>query len=570
MAKPTFYSHRSGIETMWDCPRKGYFEYLHAGTGFVQHPRPPYLDVGTAVHQGFDGLINGYDPEMVIEAALRWFKEDSGQDKVLNEQRMYEHCATIEGGLWAFALYSMPRFLLEFEVLGTEVEVTDQSVFSHLTIEHMSRPDAIVYTKMPDFITGKHQHAVISWKTIDDLTDFRLNFYRRDLQTLMEAFYASKWLSSQGGMNIGVTADGESYCNAVGDIDFTQTIFLQKGKFIDEKGLFDVDAVSAGENAPKFLNSMLCYQWVKKNKSKPGPDISYAYRYKKPENAGFSALGANYERVRVGNVKQWIKQLAARQVFPACDYPDEPDPLGKIIIWDQPQPYDKVLAEQMIIQVEFEEKERFNRYLDFRELSGGKTEDILRGMLDVSFPRHVNACHVPFRCHYDGASGPCFGAQALAVDTIPEGFVKRVPHHPAELDAFQHPQAIPTMQEVGEEIQERVLGFAKLLEKKEKQEMSAPTHVQAMVDVVNEASKMSQTILDAASFATHPPVSPAQAIKALIAERDAAMARVSEINKELQAMANDLQSLLPVAEKQKRKRGPNKPKAEKVAKAAKE
>ncbi len=343
MLKPNdrkFFSYRSGIEEAWKCPRNGYLNQFHLGTGIQRAPRPVWLDTGNAVHFGLAQLIQGADPKDAIGEALRWFEEDSGQKLWLKEYTFLEQYLMVEALLWSFVLHSLEAFLSTYVVLWVEKEIIQEIPVanSELAFDFVrtSRPDAICM----DRTTG--EVAIISWKTIDSPTEYRRRFYKHDLQGLMEMHF-SEMLFKERAVEIKreiAQAAQELSSDDVSDAaldrlknlvderktlpkqaDYVQTIFLVKGKRqrtdnVEPGTVWDDNSEDANNGfgygdtddiGPNWrTDSFLVYPWVRKGgtdspKTKreemEGVLVAWTYRYAKPNQASFSTLGKAFERV---------------------------------------------------------------------------------------------------------------------------------------------------------------------------------------------------------------------------------------------------------------------------------
>jgi hypothetical protein len=343
-------------------------------------------------------------------------------------------------------------------------------------IHDVARPDVIVR----DRSTG--ELAVVNWKTINDLTDERRENHAKGLQAFREHYFAEAYLRQLKGsiqteleelsgqasklrideirrkldavQKIILLAEkfGES-----GQIDYTQFIYLVKGKRVREEQLqmqeFDGSGdyvekddfeFGSGKKASKWRqDSFLVYPWVRQKemleverdgkKVNYHPAFSYVWRYQKPGGNTFNTLGkANYKREMTTltglTVEGWVKALNAKKVFPNTIRPDLPNPLAKLIVWDAPV-YRKVeMMESLNRQLQLQQDERVGRLIEIEELYGEPLKDKVESL----FPQHLHSCQTPIKCTMYPF---CHENKPIDYLGVPEGYVFRTSHHHAERKA---------------------------------------------------------------------------------------------------------------------------------------
>lgn len=527
------FFHRSGQEAMQRCPRMAYFEYAYMGIGIHLSPRAIWFDVGIAVHYGIGEMLSGRSPQEAIDYALLWFQEDSGQTEEKLGFRFWEQQTLIEALLWSFAYYALPSLQQNYEFLFIERQVirkrSEWVGNGTLQIVNVSRPDLIARDK----VTG--EIAVFNWKTINDVTTERREHQLRGMQGFREHYFTEFLLErlsseiSQELHELGdlIKADPqgmeklESSFDSVRKlmgiasklprkpiVDFTQFVYLVKGRRVREKGLAEVHAkAQPSENGSGLgklegvtdraeyfdfstsdsLNtkaaqmveeadwttsdwrqdSFLIYPWFKQQKpssaspspspspsTKKGkgakgkgsgkgqekeeyePEYSWQYRYKKPDHISFNALGSSYQRELVSlslTTQNWIKSLHDRLVFPSTLDPSLPNPLSKIVVFENPLYRDERMMESLDRQLRQQElvyARKFN-YIEHVRGKGGFDKEMFVRELDRNFPQHLHNCLSPTRCQFHSF---CHGKRVNEVDfnSIPAGYELRVPHHFAE------------------------------------------------------------------------------------------------------------------------------------------
>ena len=247
-------------------------------------------------------------------------------------------------------------------------------------------------------------------------------------------------------------------------IDYIQTIFLVKGprRLLDENETpewsvsGEVQDEYGGYAPGKKYRQMshLCYRYVnteqqempkeieyfksgpRKGQPKPADKhdpnlqgVSWAYRFKKPGNASFSALSTKWMStpIQQEEIRDWVDALLAGDVYPStmgCE--ENPNPIAKVIRFEEPMYRNQTLAAAHVDQ----QQERFIHIARAKnEMDDLYPEPI--ETLNTHFPQHLISCKTPYKCQFHQF---CHGAQADQLDfqTVPEGFELRVPHHEAE------------------------------------------------------------------------------------------------------------------------------------------
>lgn len=512
--KVKHFSYRSGMETSWRCPRAGYLEQHYLNTGIVKDPQAYWLSTGTAVHIGLAKFLDTAqlnsgcgettaETYCIAEALDYWDK--CGQDAVLSPYCFKEQRVLIEALLWAFYYHTLPTFLETYEVLYVEQEVTE-IVKGRPTYMMMSRPDAIVR----DRNTG--ELVVISWKTIDSVTDWRRLFFKQDLQGMMEAYYAEQFLMSKEAFE-SVAAHSVVWTEAP-KISYVQTIYLVKGKRTKqgmEEGLTDQFADETIGDEWK-QDSFLCYPFsnittAHAENSLPckhcwgeGCDnckmsgaaaytalevLSWKWKYTKKGNVSQSALGPSFKKTLVTDtsmsVREWVKALHNREVFPCTNGNEEMPPLSKAVVWENPSYRDAGMMESVVRQVKLSEERRHRAKQTLQRIEmeqavvdacshpsdkvvlpndtgrlfcqicwGSKHGDrwinedaktypnsTHKELLDRNFPQQLTSCSFPWKCQFQDICHTPKGREALYNIELPVGYTPRIPHHSPELEGRQ-------------------------------------------------------------------------------------------------------------------------------------
>ena len=465
----THYAHRSGHETYWACPRKYYLEYKHCGTGIRRIPTKLALSVGSAVHIGLAFLLQAHKMngqitpdgvmEGVVDAALLTFRQ-SDSYRFLKEEERQEQDVLIAGLLYSFFYYRWPSFSKQFEVLTAEQDwVESHEVTESVRLVISSRPDAIVRDR------NTNEIVAISWKTIDDLADFKRANFHQNLQTFLEAYYGQKvlrrYLDEEYTPQVPdglrgkalmeyLAAESQRYATLSTKVDYTLTIFLVKGprtaKLLNGDDISLEDSVNYSDQEREYKqNSFLCYRWVSAESTLTAR--AWTTRYWKDGNASYNKLPVSEfvsEPIQLDEVEEWVKCLAQGDVFPSTqsDTRNLANPLSKVVIDEEPEYFEEEAAQSVVASF-VNEEEDIARRADYMHDQSVSTDLLIH--LDQTFPKHLISCNnsapaagFPVKCEYKGI---CHGNEGLIQIADGKDFegvwARRVPHHNAELERWE-------------------------------------------------------------------------------------------------------------------------------------
>lgn len=282
----TFQVDRSRVLDFQSCARKRYWGFHYAGAGIQRLSKSLPLVVGGALHEGLALLIMGKGIEAaVLRAQLELSNAFAAKGIVIEdasqaEHAMFEQGALVEGMLRAWEVHEGDQFREQFEIIEVEEE---GRVDLGADIELMYRPDAVLRDRVGGDV------FVLSWKSCSSYTQMTYNQASTDMQSLSEVYGVQK--------KHGLTVEGVLYK------------YIVKGRrsMDDYTGRYVQD-------------SPLIYGWMRNN----GPDTEWAFKYKWPseeEGKKFSQLPKGFRKVSIwdnydGGVKQWITDLAAREITP--------------------------------------------------------------------------------------------------------------------------------------------------------------------------------------------------------------------------------------------------------------
>lgn len=400
----------------------------------------------------------------------------------------------ISGLIWAFWFRVWPSFTNRFEVLMVEPPSVDTRDFEVLTasdgavmrqnaadgsvspisdagqvfvheparLHLLSRPDAIIRDRQ----TG--EIVAINWKTINSITDERRLNITNSLQVNLESHYAetlySKWMDEEFVPDIPRNVKGAAlmryleeatayYKSLPREVAYTQIIYLVKGNRVatladgTELGTTD-DSFSTYSDEEKFYrqDSALCYQWVDLESSGKLPPVSWGYRFYKKGNKSYNQLTKAYARQPIWETDKspldWVQSLNAGSVFPSTISKDDDrnaaNPLDKLIFFDSPIYRDTGLQTELRTSTLNDEMNIAQALIRVDEAVADG--ELLDSVLTREFPMRLVNCRKPTRCEFDGriCNQPQDARQPLFTILPDKGpWMQRVPHHAAELRAFQ-------------------------------------------------------------------------------------------------------------------------------------
>ena len=140
------YIDRSRVETDWQCRRRRWWltewgaEQPGAVGGLVPSQEPFYYYLGTVVHGGMEGLLQGRDPQ----AMGLWAREAMGRWAFDTPEEAEQQACLVQGLVLGYARAVLPGLLQRYEVVATEQELTIKLEEGPDTFVWMVRPDALL------------------------------------------------------------------------------------------------------------------------------------------------------------------------------------------------------------------------------------------------------------------------------------------------------------------------------------------------------------------------------------------------------------------------------------------
>jgi hypothetical protein len=481
----TFHAHRSGHETLWNCPRQRYLAYHHLGTGIAPQT-PLYFDVGLAVHKGLQTFMqyiaDGADDSIAMLCsqnqaqadAIDYFNLSDSYKRLTRRERLEQMCL-VSGLLWSFYYRLWPAMRNDWHILAVEEPWVDAVAFNlaqeadgELNIH--SRPDLIARNRT----TG--EVAVWNWKTQNTLDPKRRVETMNGLQVLLERHYAelifNRWNRENWVPDIPKGMKGDALRKYLDEqraapvqVDYTQLVYFVKGnRGPEESGTTDLEGDGYNPNAEWFQDSFLCYRWLN---LKTG-NFSWSYRHYKDGNVSFSTLTPKKEWVKVGvwealdldetvpvqdcasalveECRDWVQSLCAGEVYPSTNHGEDGrnalNPLDSVVVLETPVARNPRREESAVRQFTLQEIGVANALVQIGQLlpSLEYVDDSVAAAtfkfgLDALFPQYFTGCRRHVKCAFEGhvcnhATGEF--TPPMGVEELGALWKLRVPHHEGE------------------------------------------------------------------------------------------------------------------------------------------
>lgn len=469
------YTSRSAIEDYQKCPRLRYWRQFYNGTGIAPVRKSIPLSTGTCIHAGVEYLfkwakemqgkgpdnwfqyIKDLEYETAIENAVTLAKKTyydlvyeagftgPGITNDINQKFTYnEQVALTEALIRAWAMKELPAILKEYEIVGTEKEITiplpgtDIIFQARVDAELRHRIDKSYYNYSLKTAKLWNDRSAKSYsKDLQGLTEiWAVENEREGLEVESEAILSAlKTLYSKGYVSQKDVGHIQKFLGAklplAGKVvDAVKFCFLIKGDR-RESGK-DYSYYDSGDGSGRYVTYSPLIRGYKRISTM---SVDYAHSYKFPNannKSGMGALGKGWEPFNVwedtgvGGIRGWLEKISAKDS--EGNYLIQPD-CGDVIRNQviSPETYMRTPGEveSAMTQVQFQETVAFlARDMVWRE----------NDKIDAAFPQHRHSCHWPSDCEMLEA---CWKPE-INSDPIGSGlYTIRVPHHDAERESLE-------------------------------------------------------------------------------------------------------------------------------------
>lgn len=471
------FTSRSAIEDYQKCPRLRWWRQFYNGKGISPTRKSIPLSTGTCIHAGVEYLFRwakefgskiGYEEgklhfETAVENAVSAAKKTyydlvydagftgTGVTNDINQKFTYnEQVALTEALIRAWALKELPLILKEYEIVGTEKEITVNLPGTDIVFQ--ARVDAELKHREDG---SYYNYSLKTAKMWNDRSD---KSYRKDLQGLTEIWAVENEREGLRGLS-DTLEDVLRLLRVRGYIQETNVATLTKffdgklplkGKVVDavrfcflikgdrrESGK-DFSYYDSGDGSGRYVTYSPLIRGYKRITTM---SIEYAHSYKFPNpnnKSGMGALGKGWdpfnvwEDAGVGGVKGWIEKISAKDengnylIQPECG-----DVIKNQVITPIPYMRDKGEVDSAIRQITSQEDHIFTI---LNTINNHIADEERLTMLDHYFPQHRHSCHWPSDCEMLAA---CWNPMT-GDDPVGSGLYQiRVPHHDMERESFE-------------------------------------------------------------------------------------------------------------------------------------
>jgi len=435
------FTSRSRFETFLQCPRRGYWNYLHGGRGVTLAGSNIALSTGSAVHEGLAAMFRELKAKPNIKALphatalgiasaltsmfkIGDYQREEGEEHSYQEYVGAEQKALVEGLLWCFAYQVAPDWIERYNIVDVEREER-RKISNNPEIWLEGKIDLVLEEKS----TG--DLYVVSFKTSSSLDSRLVDSYRYDIQGVSES-----WLLEQRIAETNQRLMENSLKYVEDDI-----IPIE----VHRAAVAYNEAILRAIKPQKVAGVIMCVllknrryervkgsgKWetlsplIKGYRKLVGSDIEYAHSWQYSNSANFSGksiLGKGWEPFDIwdsyeGGIKEWVAAIAAGEI----------------------QPEERVLAQQIWQQTYYRNDRQMGDWLDQHQameeefvpfFNGDFEFSSLEAKLNNKFWQNRKACMYPRKCDYLAI---CDSAQVEA-DPIGSGLYEwREPHHEGEL-----------------------------------------------------------------------------------------------------------------------------------------
>jgi hypothetical protein len=451
---------RSAVLTFQTCPRKRFLQYHINGTGVQSGFLNLDLAVGSSVHRGLQHLLehcrqehpSGDFNSLCVDEAVEhgrnlWLKmcddyiiKPKGAETV--DFIIYEQMTLIEALIRAFAIYRLPTFLEQYEVLEVEKEEVYEDFSESVT--WLGKADGLLRNKLTNEL------VVLSIKTASQyLEDITLRNILHDMQGVSEIACVENRLDKiyKNFINWWASnADGLKYTyKRFPQYEITEEISL---------GTLELFLEYYNQGKEEIKPRKVQYEYLIKGQRRKDSDGLYrqqnilVHPYKKDPMMFFTSqmdsytneseykwsvdagkTPKNWSKINIWEdigVDEWIRRLSCGEV-----QPEEGICLGNFIkVPDVVNRNDEEIEEwkistsfvEIFIAGQLEQMER--------------RKEVFRELLYKFFPKNTQSCH-----NYYG--GDCTFINTCHSNlTIEEGletgfYKSRFPHHQLEVEEFE-------------------------------------------------------------------------------------------------------------------------------------
>jgi hypothetical protein len=455
MAQQIDHIDRTRVIVGQRCPRRRWWGYDWQGRGVSPTRVSLPLVVGRFTHEGLERILRLTHAEQAppdrtqvrgivgdLRNEFQEFCETRGVQLEDNEDEYLLFCeqsALVEGMLWAYWQYALPKLLEGFEILEVEKDEAHPFVKERAyapAIHWQSRADALLKSKIEGGV------YVLSYKTAKGWDRRKEGEAETDMQGISEGWAVEQRLGHPiSGVKMEHLIKGIRKPDSAKR--WTQYSLLIRG-WQDRVGAADIDNLPDGKVTEAMLlgagggEGTKARYWTWKREDENGKTKQLSAKKVEP---------LEIWKLRIHDpmaVERWVDDLAAGRI----QGPNDPRAVA-----DKRVVHEKPLEQQFVLPMpQFRNQEEQDEWLlsvqhQEMEFQAGRTaitaalaEHDYAGanqLLAMRYPKYTHSCNYPGRCEFFEVCHR--GAQSAAeTDPIAAGdFRWREPHHDAEMDYFQ-------------------------------------------------------------------------------------------------------------------------------------
>jgi hypothetical protein len=442
---------RSAVLTFQTCNRKRFLQYHVNGTGVQSGFLNLDLAVGTASHRGLQHLLEhcrtehpdgNFEQKCVDEAVEHgrslWLKmcddyiiKPKGAETV--DFIIYEQMSLIEALIRAFAIYRLPTFLEQYEVLEVEKEEVYEDFSESVT--WLGKADGLLRNKLTNEL------VVLSIKTASQyLEDITLRNILHDMQGVSEIACIEDRLVKLW-QNI---KDSNNYLESMDMSEDRLFFYLKELYYPPKPRKVQYEYLIKGQRR-KDSDGLYRQQNILVHPYKKDPMMfftsqmdSYTNESEYKWSVGAGKTPKNWSKIDIWNdigVDEWIRRLSCGEI-----QPEEGTCLGNFIkVPDVVNRNDEEI-EEWKISTSFMEENIADSLFELKQSTNQPdeilTKNIQQEIILQNFPKNTQSCH-----NYYG--GDCTFVNTCHSNlTIEEGletgfYKPRFPHHQLEVEEFE-------------------------------------------------------------------------------------------------------------------------------------
>lgn len=337
MSKPLIF-HRSAATTDWACPRKRYWNYEHDGRGVSPPETQIELYLGTLIHDGVYGLVQGHDIDTIVKAGVEQLRTKLLEGRELDADAQHladEQCALAEGMLRGFNKAVWPGIRAQYpDVVLVEKELVYDYKLAGQAMRFLAKPDLVL--RGPDGL------VYFEWKT----TSSNKEEWIHQWETAVQLHSACRAIEAQLGEPVTQVIVQGFYKSYVSQYNRLESIFCygyhSPGNPPFEKARWAYDWKNGMRKAPTWQRDGGVRRWIEEMPpsllASQFPQTPPIFVNERLVEAFFRQQGLREQTIRDG--REWLKERPedAEQIMDSI-FPQHWDSCN---MYNRPCPYKRL------------------------------------------------------------------------------------------------------------------------------------------------------------------------------------------------------------------------------------